>query len=225
VFGTDPGHVRTVLTNPLPHPRDPKDSKLLELIDVIHAVLTEALIPEEMESPSHIQPSWYQGLENLPPVSPGEIQGLLEVLDDAGGKMNIFKLANETESEFGHALAVTKTAELLDFVDTPKQTVTFTELGRRFVRADTAERKALFSNQVRNLRVFRTLLSWMEENPKKEIERDAVLSKLQGYFPNEKLDRLFDTLVVFGRYAEILSYDAELGVLTFPEKEETPATD
>lgn len=219
VFGTDPGHIRTVLNNPLNYPRNPKDPKLLELVDVIHSVITEALIPEEADRPALIQPAWYQGLENIPPVSPSEIIGLLEVLENSGGKMDIFKLATETASEFGHCLAVTKTAELFDFVDTPKQSVAFTELGRRFMRADTAERKDLFSNQVRALRIFQTLMAWLEESPEKEIERDAVIAKLQTYFPNEKLDKLFDTLVGFGRYAEILSYNAKLGMLTLPRPE------
>ena len=140
--------------------------------------------------------------------------------------MDIFALANETESEFGHTLAVTKTAEILDFVDTPKQTVEFTELGKRFVRADTLDRKDLFSNQVRGLRIFQTLLAWLSETETKEIEKDTVLQRLQNYFPNEKLDRLFDTLVAFGRYAEILSYNAKLGLLTLPTEEveeEAPA--
>jgi NitT/TauT family transport system ATP-binding protein len=220
VFGADPGHVRTVLTNPLPYPRQAKDSKIQELVDVIHSVITEALIPEEVERPLTVQPSWYQGLENLPPVGPSEIIGLMEVLEDAGGKMDIFKLATETGSEFGHCLAVTKTAELLDFVDTPKQSVTFTELGKRFMRADTAERKDLFSTQIRSLRIFQTLMAWLEESAEKEIERDSVIARLQTYFPNEKLDKLFDTLVAFGRYAEILSYNAKLGRLTLPEPEE-----
>jgi NitT/TauT family transport system ATP-binding protein len=220
VFGADPGHIRTVLTNPVPYPREARDPKLKELVDVIHAVITEALIPEEVELPQKVQPSWYQGLENLPPVGPSEIIGLLEVLGGVGGKMDIFALATETGSEFGHCLAVTKTAELLDFVDTPKQSVVFTELGQRFMSADTAERKELFSAQVRGLRIFQTLLMWLEESPEKEIERDAIIAKLQGYFPNEKLDKFFDTLVAFGRYAEVLSYNAKLGVLTLPAPEE-----
>ncbi len=219
VFGADPGHIRTVLTNPLAHPRDPKDPKIQELINVIHSVLTEALIPEETERPALSQPSWYQGLENLPPVSPSEVIGLLEVLDDAGGKMDIFKLANETESEFGHSLAVTKTAEILDFVETPKQLVVFTDFGKKFVRSDSADRKVLFSNQVKSLRIIQTLLAWLEQSPNHEIEREAVISRLQTYFPNEKLDSLFDTLVAFGRYAEVLSYNAKLDVLTLPEEE------
>ncbi|MBI4404591.1 MAG: nitrate/sulfonate/bicarbonate ABC transporter ATP-binding protein [Deltaproteobacteria bacterium] len=227
VMGSDPGHIRTVLNNTLPYPRDVSNQKFQELVDVIHSVITEAFIPEEAERPPTVQPSWYQGLENLPPVGPSEIIGLLEVLDNSGGKMDIFHLATETASEFGHCLAVTKTAELLDFVDTPKQTVTFTELGRKFVRADTAERKDIFSAQVKSLRIFQTLMTWLEESSGKEISRDNVIANLQGFFPNEKLDRLFDTLVAFGRYAEILSYNAKLGVLTLPapEPEEESFTD
>jgi NitT/TauT family transport system ATP-binding protein len=220
VFGTDPGHVRTVLTNPLPYPRDPKGPKFLELVDVIHAVITEALIPEEVERPTLVQPSWYQGLENLPDVSPSEIIGLMEVLDNAKGKIDIFQLATETASEFGHCLAVTKTAELLDFVDTPKQSVVFTDVGQRFMRADTAEKKELFSAQLRGLRIFQTLFSWLDESPEKEISREEVIGKLQVYFPNEKLDKLFDTIVAFGRYAEVISYNAQLGLLTWPKPEE-----
>jgi NitT/TauT family transport system ATP-binding protein len=220
VFGADPGHIRTVLNNPLLYPRDPKDPKFLELVDVIHAVITEALIPEEVDRPAAAVPEqWYQGLESLPPVHPSEILGLLEVLDNAGGKLDIFKLATETGSEFGHCLAVTKTAELLDFVDTPKQSVVFTELGKRLVRGDAGERKEFFSTQVRHLRIFQTLLAWIEENSDKEIHRDEVISRLQLYFPNEKLDQLFDTLVGLGRYAEILSYNSDLGLLSLPAPE------
>lgn len=226
VFGTSPGHIRTMLTNPLPYPREVRNAKFEELVGVIHAVITEALIPEEAERPPTVQPSWYQGLENIPFVGPSEIIGLLEVLDGAGGKMDIFKLATETASEFGHCLAVAKTAELLDFVDTPKQMVEFTETGKQFVRADTLRRKEIFSTQVRSLRIFQTIMAWLEESPQHEIQKETVMERLLTYFPNEKMDKLLDTLVAFGRYAEILSYNAKLSVLTLPlpePEEDSPA--
>lgn len=222
VFGESPGHIRTVLHNPLPYPRDTRHPKYQELVDVIHSVITEALIPEEEEaalSRAAARPAWYQGLESLPDISPNEIVGLLEVLDNSGGKMDLFELAKETESEFGHCLAVVKTAELLDLVDTPKQTVLFTDLGKRFVRVETAERKEIFSEQVQRLRIFQMVLAWITEAPDQEITRDEVLGRLQRYYPNENLERFFDTLVGFGRYAEILSYNANLGVLALPEEE------
>lgn len=220
VFGADPGHIRTVLNNTLPYPRDPKDPKFLELINVIHSVLTEALIPEEAQPTTRAQPSWYEGLEYLPAVAPGEVVGLLEVLDSAGGKMDIFKLANETESEFGHSLSVTKTAELLDLLETPKQMAVLTDLGRRCIRADASDRKELFAERILSLRIIQTLLTWLEESPEHEIDREAVIARLQGYFPNQKVDKLFDTLVAFGRFAEVLSYNSKLDKLTFPDNDE-----
>lgn len=225
VFGDDPGHIRSVLKNTVPYPRDPNDKRLKELVDAIHAVLAEALIPEEEEKPATVAPSWYQGLENLPEVNPSEIIGLLEVLDDFGGKIDIFKLANEIEMEFGHSLAVTKTAEIMDFVETPKQDVVFTDLGKRFVAGDTQDRKDLFSIQVRDLRIFQTILTWIEESEDNEIERETVVERLRNYFPNEELEKLFDTIVSFGRYAEILSYDSNVGKLTLPEEEEESPED
>ncbi len=49
------------------------------------------------------------------------------------------------------------------------------------------------------------MLTWLEESPEHEIERDAVIARLQTYFPNQKVEKLFDTLVAFGRYAEVLT--------------------
>lgn len=220
VFGDDPGHIRTVLSNALPYPRDPDDPKLRELVGVIHSVLTEALIPEEeQEKRTLVQPSWYQGLERLPEVHPSEIIGLLEVLNDFDGRINMFDLAAQVKMEFGRSLAVTKTAEILGFVDTPKQDVIFTDLGWRYTAADIAGRKLLFSERVRQLRIFQTVLAWLEEIESGELSRDVVVERLQNYFPNENIEAMFDTLIVFGRYAEILAYDANTGELTLPEEE------
>lgn len=219
IFGADPGHCRTVLTNDLPYPREVRSRQFQELVDRVHAVITEALIPEQTEPLKEVKPIWYQGLENLPPVNPGEIIGLLEVLEGAGGEMDIFKLANETGSEFGKCLGILKTAELLDFIDTPKQKVIFTSLGRRFISEDTPDRKVIFADQIEKLRIFQLLMAWISESENHEIERDEVVNRLQAYFPNEQLDRLFDTLISFGRFAEILAYDAESALLSFPLEE------
>lgn len=226
VYGASPGHVRTVLTNPLPYPRNEKDAKFREFMNVIHAVITEALIPEEETEKLFAQPSsWYQGFENIPPVDPTEVVGLLEVLVNAGGKMDIFELARETETEFGHCLAITKATELLDLVDTPKQNVMLTALGKKLVADEPdTDKKKIFSEQVHGLRIFKQILQWLQEAPEQEIEKEEILVRLQNHFPNENLERLFDTLVKFGRYAELLSYTAQTELLSLPEPE-PPSTE
>ena len=66
----------------------------------------------------------------MPDASVNEIIGLLELLDAHQGERDIFHLAIEIHKEFGHLINIAKAAELLDFVDTPKQKILLTELGK-----------------------------------------------------------------------------------------------
>ena len=58
-------------------------------------------------------------VEPLPNSTIGKIVGLLEVLDDHGGREDIYKLARELKYEFGELLTVLKAAEMVGFVHTP----------------------------------------------------------------------------------------------------------
>ena len=59
-------------------------------------------------------------------------------------------------------LAVTKAAELLDLVDTPKQDVVLTPEGTRFLAASIPERKQIFREQAKTLRIFHDVLALLE---------------------------------------------------------------
>ena len=65
------------------------------------------------------------------------IDGFVTAGYDLGRVDDIFEVAAETGREFGRVMGITKAAELLDLVDTPKQDIVLTAVGRRFVRAAT----------------------------------------------------------------------------------------
>jgi NitT/TauT family transport system ATP-binding protein len=54
----------------------------------------------------------------------------MEIVRDHGGQMDVFNLDQLTEYDFGHTLAVVKAGEMLEFLDTPKNQVLLTDLGR-----------------------------------------------------------------------------------------------
>ena len=81
--------------------------------------------------------------------------GLLEYLDARGGSENVFRLASDTNRQYGRVITVAKAAEMLDLVDTPKQAVVLTPEGRRFVKAPPQERQDLWKSAILNLRLFR----------------------------------------------------------------------
>jgi NitT/TauT family transport system ATP-binding protein len=223
VLGAHPGHIRRIIENPLPYPRDRNDRTFVRLVQEIRAVITEAEIPDEQPAPSTSPRAAERGAwEPLPDATGGEIVGLLEVLDDHGGKENAFALVNFLGSDFGKILNVVKAAELLDFVDTPKQDVVLTSFGRKFLAASVPERKRIFGEQVGCLHVFRDIAERLRATEGHELDEDVLLTSFAIQLPYEDSQRMLQTLVSWGRHAELLEYDPDRKRVMWKE-EEAPA--
>jgi len=215
VMGAKPGQIRKILDNPLPYPRDYHDPAFIAMSDGIHDILTMALIPDEpivppavpvvttaaAPKPSRIMP--------LPNVNVGEMIGLLERVDNAGGTADIFDLSIEIGKEFGKVLELVKAAELLDFVDTPKHLVTLTALGRQLLAANVNGRKRLLNQQLRDLQLIQHIIDMLQTQEDKAVDEDLVLEELAVWLPTEKPQTMFKSIVRWGRYAELLGYNAD----------------
>jgi NitT/TauT family transport system ATP-binding protein len=145
-------------------------------------------------------------IEPIPQVSSGKVLGLLEYLDDHNGREDIYKLARETHYEFGELLSVIKMAEMLGLVETPKGDVVIQDLGKKLVKSRITQRKAIVREQLRRFKLFQILIDSLEKAEDKRLDREAVLEKLSSQLPHEDSQRLFDTLVNWGRYSELLGY-------------------
>ena len=106
VLGANPGRVRTVVEDRLPRPRDYRSGELLRLVDELHDIITGSEMPDVVAPPAGLEP-----IEPLPDAAPGEILGLLEYLDARGGTDDLFRIAAETNREFGRVITVVKAAE------------------------------------------------------------------------------------------------------------------
>ena len=221
ILAAHPGRIRTIIENTLPYPRDPRSKEFLRLVDKIHAVITESELPEEEpEEVSEVRAP-RTGFEVLPDSGGIEIGGLLEVLDDRGGKEDIFKLAADMSREYAQMMNVVKAAELLDLVDTPKQLVVLTDEGRRYLKADVADRKEIFKAKLDGLNLFRFVLHALRKRNHR-VDADLVREELAVQLPFEDTDRLFKTMVNWGRTADLFDYDSDTEEL-FEDVEEKPA--
>jgi NitT/TauT family transport system ATP-binding protein len=210
VLGTNPGQIRAALENTLPYPRDERAPAFIALADKIHAILTNVYLPDEpapaaAPAPPIAPPARF---ESLPLVNIGEMLGLLDRVNDAGGSANVFDLSVEIGKEFGKVLALVKTAEMLDFADTPKQTVGLTPLGKQLVQANVNERKRLLNQQLRQLRLIQHVIEILKRQPGASIDEDIVIEELAVLLPTEKPHMMFKSLVRWGRYAELFGYKA-----------------
>ncbi|MDO8142745.1 MAG: nitrate/sulfonate/bicarbonate ABC transporter ATP-binding protein [Candidatus Brocadiales bacterium] len=215
IMGSNPGTIRSILQNNLSRPRDSRTQEFLNFVDRIHRIITSAIIPDEEipVTPVKVPPEIV--LEPLPDVSVNEIVGLLEVLDAHQGEEDIFHLAIQIHKEFGHLINITKAAEFLDFVDTPKQKILLTELGKRFVESDTESRKRLWKEQLQKLAIYRRILDMLKKAAKGRLERCYVEEEIVLHMPQEDPVKMFNILTGWARYGELFAYSEDTGYITF----------
>ena len=133
------------------------------MVDLLHEIIIGHEIPDVPEPVS--APNQPPPAESLPDTRPIEIVGMLEYLDAREGKEDLFKIASETEKDFG-VIKVAKAAELLDFVDTPKRQVVLTAEGQSFVKAKASERQNIWKEQLLKLGLFRQVNDMLAKHPR-----------------------------------------------------------
>jgi NitT/TauT family transport system ATP-binding protein len=217
-----PGRLGLVMENQLAYPRNPNDPEFQRLVKVIHETITLQALPDIPPEPAPVSGRPISRararMESIPTVSVGRIIGLLSILQDHPDLDNIYDLANEIGADFGEIISLVKAAEILEFVNTPKDEVQFTELGKKFVAADSDTRAKIFAEQVKKLRLFHIILGYLEVQ--EEIDRDTVMKDIATALPYENSEKILETMIAWGRYAGLMDYDANTEMLMRPESEE-----
>jgi NitT/TauT family transport system ATP-binding protein len=216
VLGTNPGHILKIVENPLPRPRDYRGADFNKLVDQLHDIIMGHEIPDVPEPV--LQPNELPPAESLPNVLPGEIVGILEYLDARGGKEDVFRIATETDKEFGDIIKVVKAAELLDFVDTPKRMVVLTADGQRFVKATSQERQNIWKEQLLKLRLFKQVNDMLAKHPRKKLDAELVHEIIIFNLPHENLERTFETFIHWTHFGNLFAYDEDTKKIFYPRK-------
>ncbi len=245
IISSHPGRIKYVIPNPLPYPRDVNSAGFAALVDQIHAAITATALPDEPadaahrraatpipQEPSGAQPAGAAAavpartrVESIPAVQIGTIVGLLRILEDSQEIIDVFELSSKIGKEFGETIAIVKSAEMLGLVDTPKDDVHMTQLGWYFLAAPLPARKALFKQAIMKLRLFQIVSTHLDDSPDGTIDGEALREELATLLPYDQPSKLFDTLVAWGRYAEILDYDENANTITRQHADVEPDDD
>ncbi|HTA77561.1 MAG TPA: nitrate/sulfonate/bicarbonate ABC transporter ATP-binding protein [bacterium] len=216
VLGTHPGHILKIVENPLPRPRDYRGAEFSKLVDQLHDIIMGHEIPDVPEPV--LQPNELPPAESLPDVLPGEIVGILEYLDARGGTEDVFRIATETDKEFGDIIKVVKAAELLDFVDTPKRMVVLTADGQRFMKATSQERQNIWKEQLLKLRIFKQVNDMLAKHPRAKLDAELVQEVIIFNLPNENFEKTFETFIRWTHFGNLFAYDEDTQKIFYPRK-------
>jgi NitT/TauT family transport system ATP-binding protein len=226
IISSHPGRVRHVITNPLPYPRDVNSAGFAALVDQIHAAITSLALPDEPAEVATVAATPARTrVESIPAVPVGTIVGLLEILEASREIIDVFDLSARIGKEFGETIGIVKATEMLGLVDTPKDDVRMTQLGWYFLAAPQPARKTLFRQAISKLRLFQLLMQRLEEGEERRVDGEAFREELATLLPYDQPSKLFDTLITWGRYAEILDYDESSDAVTVPAPIDEDETD
>jgi NitT/TauT family transport system ATP-binding protein len=216
-----PGRLGLILENPLPYPRDTKSPEFQRLVNIIHEAITTLTLPDlppEVHVPGEPISRGRKRMESIPLIPVGQILGLMSLLHDSPELNNIYDISDEIGKEFGETIATVKAAEILELVDTPKQDVFLTDLGRRFVAADRLGQRAIFAEQVYKLRIFHIILAVLDEV--EEIEADRLIKDIASALPYDNPEKTFEIMIAWGRYAGLMDFNAKTRMVFVPEEGE-----
>ena len=155
----------------------------------------------------------------LPHAGISTIFGLLEVLDDLSGREDIFQLARSLNYELDDLLPVMEAAEILDFVQLEEGDIIMTVLGKEIVDADVDGRKQLLKGRLISRPIFTEIVAILRDRRDKHQSRGFFLELFEDHFPPEESERQLNTVLDWGRYAELLGYNPDTEELYLSEEE------
>ncbi|HLW70228.1 MAG TPA: AAA-associated domain-containing protein [Candidatus Binataceae bacterium] len=149
------------------------------------------------------------GINPIPDIPLTWIFGLLETLEDRGGRDDGYKIARDLQFKFGDLLKVMKAAEILGLVATPAGDVELEPLGRQFLASDMNGRKLIIRQQLKQHSLFSYLVRLLHGQEDRALSKEVVLQHLAMLLPNEPPEKMFTTIVNWGRFAELFGYNKD----------------
>jgi NitT/TauT family transport system ATP-binding protein len=217
VLGRHPAHIHADFAVDMPHPRDRKSAKFVELVDSIYRVLTQPDHKDETSPPRTYGPgpAVRPKAIMLPHTRPGGMAGLLEILIDQGGRADLHRLAEILSLEVDALFPTVDTAIMLGFLKVEEGDAIITPEGQSFAQADIQARKAIFRKAaLANVPLLRQMEQSLKAKSNRTLNEEFFRDLLDEQFSEEESRRQLETAIQWGRYAEIFDYDSESGKLT-----------
>jgi NitT/TauT family transport system ATP-binding protein len=208
VLGRNPARIRTDFRVPLRQPRDHTSAEFLVYVDYIYKLMTQPQLEPAPLSPTG-RPA-KKPYQMLPHARPGGIAGLLEILDDRGGKEDLYHLAEELLMDVADLLPIVEAATLLAFARLAKGDVEITPEGKAFAQADISTRKLLFRKAVlANVTLLQRINHGLKSKSDHAMPLEFFHDILEEHFSEEEAQKQIETALNWGRYGEIFTYDSE----------------
>ncbi|WEV58728.1 nitrate/sulfonate/bicarbonate ABC transporter ATP-binding protein [Bifidobacterium sp. ESL0728] len=156
--------------------------------------------------------------ELLPNATPGGLAGLLDVVSNYQGGVDLADLAADLSFEVDDLFPLIDAGTMLGLLTVNNGHCTITRDGERWCHADVLEAKKLFAQLIMDhAPLVRTIDKALRNHPDRGLRGELILDLLRSQHTDEEAQQQFDIAVTWGRYGELFDYDADDDQLTLDE--------
>ncbi|MBN8763161.1 MAG: nitrate ABC transporter ATP-binding protein [Thiobacillus sp. 63-78] len=206
IMGNDPGRIVSELRIDLRHPRNRKDTAFQALVDRVYATLTGRALSEADRMGTAAGAAGT--IRRLPVIRLEAMGGLTETVLADNGRSDLPRLAKALGHEPRALLPLVEASEWLGFARAEQGDLVLLELGKTYAGAGIQVRKELIAGRILRLPLIRWIYEKLQNDDNQRIDRSFFVEALRSEFGGETDDQI-DTVIDWGRYAELFGYDKD----------------
>jgi NitT/TauT family transport system ATP-binding protein len=144
----------------------------------------------------------------IPRVQVGNMIGLLEVLQDFKGKVDLAKVSEQLRLELDDILPAVDAAKLLRLLQVNSGDLILTEEGKLLLSKNVSGRKRMLNKTIANLGEFKGIIDFIKSDHGGEVTKEELIDFLKENMPDVDAEETFLWIIEWGRYALLLRYDS-----------------
>jgi NitT/TauT family transport system ATP-binding protein len=214
IFSNDPGRIRAQIPIALPRPRSSDSAGFRQIVDQVYTLLTTA---PGRDGRRGAKPEPIGIGHRLPNASVQQLPGLVDTLTEAPyhGRADLPHVADEENLDMDELFPLIETLQLLGFAHVSGGDIELTPLGRAYAEADMLARKQIFAEAlIKQVPLAAHIRRVLDERPGHRAPAARFLRELEDYLSEEEAERVLDTVIDWGRHAEIFAYDYDTEILS-----------
>src|SRR6266852_94115 len=214
IFSSDPGRISAEVPIALSQPRAPDSSPFRQIVDQVYTLLTT--VPGR-DGRRGAKPEPIGVGYRLPDAAVQQTSALIERLTEPpyNGRADLPHLADEENLVIDELFPLIEVMQLLGWAHVSGGDIELTAGGRAYAAADMLPRKQMFADALmKHVPLAAHIRRVLDERPGHRAPATRFLRELEDHLSEEEADRVLETVINWGRHAEIFAYDYDTEVLS-----------
>src|SRR4051812_20747701 len=214
IFSSDPGRISAELPVALSRPRAPESGPFRQIMDQVYTLLTT--VPGQ-NGRRGAKPEPIGFGYRLPDAPVQQLSGLIDTLKEPpySGRADLPQLADSENLVMDDLFPLIELLQLLGWALVSAGDIELTPSGRAYAAADMLTRKQMFADALmKHVPLAAHIRRVLDERPGHRAPAARFLRELEDHLSEEEAERVLDTVINWGRHAEIFAFDYDDEVLS-----------